>query len=353
MKFNVIQIAGVIIICLSLEMASANGQTEDVGNTVFLGTCPNNSDSTYDRKEILKSMNRILKNSVPGFDKFPSMGFFIYDLTDPSNNYKSKTSSRIEEGCINFVNNHVYHFSVSDWSYSKSQIAVLENGKMKVFNSINCKGSSTQLEDVLRYVNEKLTGRIKEDTIARIKNYRRYGAYQTVDSTDYTCGDEYVSPNADKLYSRREVLKLFLDTLMYSRSGPLAIGFPYGFIEDSRVVGAFIYDLTEPTNKQSSLLERVEFKNNHIYHFGLIDGPFSFSNIAILENGNLKIFKAVNCGRKGNSLKEVIDYLEKKLQMDPNKDDIIRRVKDYRSYGVYATLNGISTPQCEKLDNEM
>jgi hypothetical protein len=342
---------GLIVIYLMFGNCPAITQikTENVGNTPALQECSKNSDPMYDRETTLKKLDHILKRSIPYYNEFPLMGYFVFDLTDPSNSYKSRRNGLPEKGCINFINNHVYHFSANDWSSSKSQIAILEDGKMKVFNSINCKGSKAKLDNVLRYVSENLKDRNKDDTITRLKNYRRYGLYQTVDSTDYSCGNAEISPNSDKLYSRRRVLEQFLATLIYSRPGPLAIGFPYVFIEESKAVGFFVYDLTDPSNKQTSLLERVEFKNNHVYHFAHIDAHFSFSNIAILEDGKLKIFKTINCKGKGDSLEDVIVYLNEKLKDDKNKDEIIRRVKNYREYGIYASFNGLSTPQCEEL----
>jgi hypothetical protein len=255
-----------------------------------------------------------------------------------------------EQRCINFINNDVYHFSAAKLHSSKSQIAILEDGKLKVFNSINCKGSKEKLDDVLRYVGVKLKDSPgKEDTITRLKHYRRYGVYKTVDEMNYSCSKEEMPKNSDKLYSRREILDQFGLIIGNSVSADIERNHPLYRIEESRAAVFFVYDLTDTTNKQTSLLERIEFKNNHIYHFADIDLPFSFSNIAVLEDGKLKIFKSINCEGKGDSLKDVVSYLTEKLKDDKNKDEIINRVKNYREYGVYASFNGLSTPQCGKI----
>lgn len=338
------------VFCCDTAIGQIIDKTKNVGNTPFLQACPKNPDPMYDRQIILKKLNGILKKSNSYYEEFPLIGFFVYDLTDPSNSYKKQMYGLPEVGCVNFINNHIYHFSTGNWSSSFSHIAILEDGKMKVFKSINCKHSKEKLDDVLRYVNEKLKDKNKEETITRLKNYRRYGLYETVDAVNYSCGNEEIPPNSDTMYSRRGVLLDFLETLVHPRRSRVTRGFPNPFVEEgSMAIGFFVYDLTDPSNKQTSLLERIEFRNNHVYHFAHIDLPFSFSNIAVLEDGKLKIFKSINCKGKGDSLEDVIGYLNEKLKNDKNKDEIIKRVKNYREYGVYVSLNGLSTPQCEEV----
>jgi hypothetical protein len=229
---------------------------------------------------------------------------------------------------------------------SISQIAVFEHGKLKVFNSINCKKDKAGLEGVLNYVNMSVNIKEKEDTLTRLKHYRRYGKYETVDQQEYDCGVEKISPNSDKLYSRRAILHRFREAFGYFERN-----YPSYPIEGERAVGFFVYDLTEPSNKQTSLLERIEFKNGHVYHFADIDLPFSFSNIAILEDGDVRIFKNINCEGQGARIEDVVSYLNEKLKDDKNKDEIIQRVINYRKFGVYTSLNGLSTPQCGLLRN--
>lgn len=292
-------------------------------------------------KAILNEIDKILKRNISYYRRFPSMGFFIYDLTDPSNSYASARHGRSEKGCITFTEGHVYHFSTIELAASKSQIAVFEHGKLKVFNSINCKQGKAGLEEVINYVNKAVNVKEKDDTLTRLKHYRRYGKYESVDQKEYNCGVEQISPNSDKLYSRREILNRFRSALRYFERN-----YPNYRIEAERAVGFFVYDLTEPSNKQTSMLERIDFKNGHVYHFADIDLPFSFSNIAVLEDGRIRIFRNINCEGQGDRIEEVISYLSEKLKDDKNKNEIIQRVINYRKYGVYVSLNGLSTPQC-------
>jgi hypothetical protein len=300
---------------------------------------------------MLDAFDSILKTSVPAYANFPFDGFFVIDLTDPSNRYVSTQYAKAE-GCIDFIDNHIYHFSPVDLRFAQSHIGFLKNGKLKVFESINCEYSNNNLGKTINYANERLTNdKNRDEILTRLKNYRRYGVYFTVDDNRVSCNyDKEIPENSDRLYDRWQVLNQFSDVLKSSVSEKVKEQFSWRFfIEESRANGFFVYDLTEPTNKQTSLLERVEFKNNHVYHFAFIDLPFSFSNIAFLEDGKLKIFKSINCAGKGESLKDIISYLNEKLKTDNKKNETIMRVKNYRSYGVYASFNGLTMPQCEEV----
>lgn len=332
-----------------MEISSASKLTVNesayISEEILVQRCPVNPDNQYDRQLILNQFNDILKMSVPEYVAYPNLseGFFIYDLTDPSNKYTSPTD------CINFVNNHIYYFSVVYIPFSRSHIAILANRSLKVFNLGNCKDSKDKLEDVLSYIQQQLKNdKNKEDIINRVKNYRRYGKYLTDDEFAVRCERSSKIPeNPDKLYVRWKILERFaqvLDSFAPELTRPHYSRF---FVEESRANGFFIYDLTEPANKQTSLLERVDFKNNHIYHFAYIDSPFSFSHIAILEDGKLRVFRGVNCQGKGDKIEDVISYLNKRLKHDKNKDEIINQVKNYRKYGVYASFDGSSVPRCE------
>jgi hypothetical protein len=153
-------------------------------------------------------------------------------------------------------------------------------------------------------------------------------------------------PNSDTRYDRVEVLKKLGNTL-----NKTAIDYhnaiysikktsknPKFVNNNERPIGFFVFDLTDTSNKGTPLGECMEFKNNHIYHFALINIPFSFSHIVVLENGNLKIFKAVNC-KDGDSLEDVISYLNQMLKDTGNKNEILNRVRNYREYGIYSTVD--------------
>lgn len=157
--------------------------------------------------------------------------------------------------------------------------------------------------------------------------------------------------NSDSLYSRKDMLeklsKILNETSTYYYNARYKIKKTLNLAEvqkNERPFGFSIFDLTDTSNTGKPLGECIEFKNNHIYHFALIDTPYSFSHIAVLEDGNLKVFRAINCKDKGDTLDEVTNYLNETLKEDKNKDEILIRVRNYRKYGIYTTVD---TPNLE------
>jgi hypothetical protein len=245
----------------------------------------------------------------------------------------------------------LYHFSTVYFPYSRSYIALLENGTIRIFDSINCKDGDDDLEGVVTYLDQKLESvENKDEILTRLNNYRRYGVYRTVDWLGVVCAEgKEIPENSDTMYNRSKVLNQLSDVLRVSVSTNVKKHYSPFFVEESRAIGFFVYDLTDPSNRQTSLLERIQFKDHHVYHFAYIDAPFSFSNIVFLENGTLKIFRAINCDGKGETLEDVIAFLKEKLKDRKDRDETIKRVKDYRQYGVYAKFEGMSVPQCEEV----
>lgn len=172
------------------DTRSGRSPREFLKSLISSQRCPKNPDRLYDRRKILEQFDDILKTSIPEYIKYQSIseGFFVYDLTDPSNKYTSLNHYAFPGNCINLINNHIYHFSVVYFPFSQSHIAILEDGKLKVFRSINCKGNKEKLDDVVSYVEEKLkNGKSKDQTLTRLKNYRRYGFYRTTDERKIRC----------------------------------------------------------------------------------------------------------------------------------------------------------------------
>ena len=181
-----------------IEKDSFNND-EPVSKSEVLNKCSPNLDNLYNRERVLKQLAKILNTAAPGFREYESSGFhvkkerpqkfFVYDLTDTSNTvasarYSSKPSGR----CIEFKNNHIYHVAGTYLPFSFSHIVVLEDGKLKVFKSINCENSEDSLEDVINYLSKRLLNdKDKDEIINRVKNYREYGKYFTVDDTYLRC----------------------------------------------------------------------------------------------------------------------------------------------------------------------
>ncbi|MFN5549610.1 MAG: hypothetical protein ACK5BJ_10710, partial [Bacteroidota bacterium] len=95
-------------------------------------------------------------------------------------------------------------------------------------------------------------------------------------------------------YNRKLVLDMFskaLNLLVPDYKGPRQKGFYIN--ENCHLIGSFIYDLTDTLNEEDSLDECIEFKEDHVYHFAPMRKSISYSNIAILQDGNVKIFRAI------------------------------------------------------------
>lgn len=154
------------------------------------------------------------------------------------------------------------------------------------------------------------------------------------------------SENSDSLYNRQKILEQLAEILNISVFGTEKGDFVFE-VKNERPSRFTVYDLTQPPNRGTSLSKCINFLNNHIYHFSPIQKRYSFSHIVVLEDGNLKVFRSINCQGKGDSLKDVISYLKEKLEEDKSKDEILNRVKNYRKYGTYTTVD---TPnlECEK-----
>jgi hypothetical protein len=67
-------------------------------------------------------------------------------------------------------------------------VAFLEAGRLKIFKAINCENSKDSLEDVTKYVEGRLNLNDKNELIKRVKDYRKYGEYFTVDDSVIRCG---------------------------------------------------------------------------------------------------------------------------------------------------------------------
>jgi hypothetical protein len=184
-------IALLLMIILSSTISSTRGHYGETGSQ-----CSNNADNRYDRQVFLEKLNSTLKNSIPVYAQFPSRGFFVYDLNDPTNKYVPAQYAKAD-ACIRFINNHVYHFAPVEFIFSESHVAVLEDGHLKIFKSINCKDSNEHLTDVIAYLEKRLKkDRDREELLSRLRDYRAYGFYMNTDSTRVPCevGEKQTKP---------------------------------------------------------------------------------------------------------------------------------------------------------------
>lgn len=156
--------------------------------------------------------------------------------------------------------------------------------------------------------------------------------------------------NSDKLYDRKKVIRQLAKIL--NKSIPENRWGKFGVTEDgNRPAGFIIYDLTDTSNRGYPST-CIEFKENHIYHFVPWDYAFSLSHLVILEKGNLKVFRSINCKDRGDTLEDALAYLNQKLANDKGKDEILERVKNYRKYGKYFRMDNYSTLVCQEVSEK-
>ncbi len=162
--------------------------------------------------------------------------------------------------------------------------------------------------------------------------------------------DIYI-PNIDSNYNRQEVLEefaLLLDTLQFNINNYVtAVKY---FTIDEFQESFFVYDLVDTTNYAYRKYDNkyIQFIDTHIYHFSSSLYRLSISNICILNEGELIIFKAINCKNNINSLEEVLECIDTLYQNNSQKQEIIERVKNYKKYGFYFRRMHKSCPDCEK-----
>ncbi len=153
--------------------------------------------------------------------------------------------------------------------------------------------------------------------------------------------------NPDRRYKRADTLLAMAKVLEDSIPEYKTI-FSAGFgVENDQPRGFFVFDLMEPFSKEKPPGNCVNLIDGHVYHFAPLATMFSFSHIMVLENGQMRVFRSVNCRNRGDSLRDVLNYLENCAEVKVvGQPTIIDRVKRYREYGIYSKIDD-EVPLCE------
>ena len=166
--------------CISVTAQQRSEGLNRVENVVR--RCRANPDPLYDRSRVLQELADILNQSIPEYSKAfkkgfyteseRGYGFFIVDLTNPSNKQMKW------KDCVEFIGGHVYHVAPFDGYYSLSHIVIPEDGRLKVFRTVNCPERGDRIEDAINYASAKLSNDKKRQQILnRLRNYAKYGFY--------------------------------------------------------------------------------------------------------------------------------------------------------------------------------
>lgn len=155
--------------------------------------------------------------------------------------------------------------------------------------------------------------------------------------------------NSDNLYNRSEFLEKFAAILNTSiPEFEEENGFKFS-TEKDKTKGFGVYDLVDTSNSDSGDGNNcVNLINKHIYHVVPVLNAYSFSHLIFLHNGNMKVFKSVNCKEKGDTIDNVLNYIKENLE-DENKSEILERIKNYRKYGKYIRVDNFSRVNCREV----
>jgi hypothetical protein len=154
------------------------------------------------------------------------------------------------------------------------------------------------------------------------------------------------SSEIERTYDRVGVLKKLARVL--NRSCPQC-KFHYqenGFyVDEDRLNGFFVFDLTDSLNRSFPKGNRIEFKENHVYHFAPKYFAHSYSHILILRKGKCKIFRSINCPGKGDDLSDVLRFMDRINLTDPQSR---RNIMIYRNFGIYFAEDPQEELRCDK-----
>jgi hypothetical protein len=107
-------------------------------------------------------------------------------------------------------------------------------------------------------------------------------------------------------------------------------------------------DSMDTSNKGLGYIQHIKFIKNHVYHLSPYIMSYSFSYIVHLKNdGELKIFEAINCKDRGDSIEDVLRYINANKDEFNNLNELLERVKNYRKYGSYIQMDEFDSIRCD------
>lgn len=190
-----------VILILFFPQIQVFGQDSTPANVKEHSVCGDDSDITrFSRRRVLNLLADVLLhfNSITEpvrlsegdpdltleiYTKGRPFGFTVYDLNDPTN------FTDPGEGCINFIENHIYHFSPIQLYTSHSFFVIPQGRNLLIFRRVNCQDTKDNtIEDVVKFAETLLKdNKSKDEIIDRIKNYRKFGLYLTIDTLEISC----------------------------------------------------------------------------------------------------------------------------------------------------------------------
>lgn len=121
------------------------------------------------------------------------------------------------------------------------------------------------------------------------------------------------------------------------------------YVEKNVPINFFVFDLVDTSANiyppKIDLKKPVTLSANGVYHFAPWRTTVSFSHIAVIKNGRVKIFSHLNCVDKGDDVEDVLKYVKANFDFD---EQVLNRITTYRKHGVYASTDAMSKVDCNQ-----
>ena len=116
----------------------------------------------------------------------------------------------------------------------------------------------------------------------------------------------------------------------------------------------FIVDLSDTTNVGKEIPDDnndfVRFVDGHFYHVVPSLRYISYSFIIYFDHQIRKVFSRVNCGKKDNTITDVLAFAKKKLHGHDDEKTVLERIINYRTsirFPIAMDNYEASEPKCE------
>ncbi len=116
------------------------------------------------------------------------------------------------------------------------------------------------------------------------------------------------------------------------------------YLENGIPKNFFVYNLVDTTINSYPAKTSIQIGKEGVFHFSPVRYEISFSHIAVIKNGEMKVFGFLNCEGKGDDIDQVINYVSELFDYD---EMVLNRIRNYRKYGMYFQMDPQSYVRCE------
>lgn len=103
--------------------------------------------------------------------------------------------------------------------------------------------------------------------------------------------------------------------------------------EEGEVYGFNIHDMLDTANYIQYNRGKFKIMPNHLYHIYAWEYAFSTSNLMHVDKrGKTTFFEAVSCSNRGNSLKDVEEFINKTVIYEDERNELLRVLPLYKDF---------------------